>query len=573
MTTYRRPPSLRLVALAIGAILAVSVATSVTADTATLSAPAQAFPGSTIRVDGHGLLPAQTGEVTYNGDVVAGFGASAAGDFRVVFTIPSSEAVGSVGVISAQDADGVAVASTTVSIVAPDVVRPSLSVPSQAPPGSIIGAFGSHFAPGWSGYLTINGARVATVQASPDGSFAAAFAIPRAARLGTARVSARDNPFTFVATTTIFVNVPPPPTPAATPTDTPAATDQPTPAPPTGGPTPAPATDAPPSGTPAPSLDPAASPSPTDTPAPTDTPSPTDTPTPTDTPAPTPGPTILPSPPATDQPTASPLPPAAGLPNFSHVYVIVFENEEYSSVVGSANAPYINSLVARYGLATNYYGVGHPSEPNYIAMTSGSTQGIADDGVYNLGVDNLFSQVGASGRTWRAYEQGYPGGCFAGSSAPAVADGDGKAGSYVRRHNPAVSYTRISGTAACTHIVGLAAFDPAAANLSFVTPNLINDMHDGTVADGDNFLRSFLPRITGSAAFANSLVLITFDEGASTAHGGGHVATIAITPNMTAGFKASGLYSHYSMLRTIEQAWGLPYLGNAASSSALDFPY
>jgi acid phosphatase len=254
--------------------------------------------------------------------------------------------------------------------------------------------------------------------------------------------------------------------------------------------------------------------------------------------------------------------------------VIIFENKEYSSVVGSSSAPYINSLVAQYGLSTSFYAERHPSEPNYIALTSGGTQGIADDGVYNLGVNNLFDQVAASGRTWKAVMQGYPGKCSTASSSSAVTDGVGKSGAYVRKHNPAISYTSISGnSASCANITNMASFDPAAANFQFITPNMINDMHDGTVADGDNFLKAFLPKITGSSSFANSVVYVTFDEGTTNVNGGGHIVTIAITPNMTAGFKTSATYTHYSMLHTIEQAWGLPYLGSASAASSMAFPY
>ncbi len=320
-----------------------------------------------------------------------------------------------------------------------------------------------------------------------------------------------------------------------------------------------------------PPAEPPASKTPTSAPSPVTTPTATDTPAATPVAA-TPAPTV-----ATPAPTvATPAPPVAGgsLPNFSHVYVIMLENKEYSSIVGSSSAPFINSLIARYGLATNYYAVGHPSEPNYIALTSGGTQGVSDDGVHNLGADNVFSQVAASGRTWHAYMQGFPGNCSTVASSSSVSDGPGLAGGYVRKHDPAISYTSISGnSAACANITNLASFDPAAANLEFITPNLINDMHDGTVADGDNFLKAFLPEITGSPAFANSVVFVTVDEGSSNANGGGHVMTIAITPNMTAGFQATGAYSHYSLLRTIEQAWGLPLLGNASSASSLNFPY
>jgi hypothetical protein len=312
-------------------------------------------------------------------------------------------------------------------------------------------------------------------------------------------------------------------------------------------------------------------PSPTPTAKPNPTPTAKPNPTPTAKPNPTPTAKPNPTPTAKPNPTA---PPVGRLPNFSHVYVIIFENKEYSSIVGSSSAPYINSLIAQYGLATNFYAERHPSEPNYIALTSGGTQGIADDGVYNLSVNNLFDQITASGRTWKAYQQGNPGNCFTGSSSSAVVDGVGKSGSYVRKHNPAISYTSVSGNnAACANITNLASFDPAAANFEFITPNMINDMHDGTVADGDNFLKAFMPQITSSAAFANSVVFVTFDEGTSGTNGGGHIVTIAITPQVTAGFLATAAYTHYSMLRTIEEAWGLPYLGSAGSASWMQFPY
>ena len=292
---------------------------------------------------------------------------------------------------------------------------------------------------------------------------------------------------------------------------------------------------------------------------------------------PTPGPSLSPTPGSSPKatPTSGPTaPPSGNLPNFSHVYVIIFENKEYSSLVGSSGAPYINSLIARYGVATNFYAERHPSEPNYIALTSGGTQGVTDDGDYNLGVNNLFDQITASGRTWHAYQQGYPGNCFTGSSSSAVVDGAGKSGAYVRKHDPAISYTSISGNAAnCANITNFSSFDPAAANFEFITPNMINDMHDGTVADGDEFLKAFLPKITTSAAFTNSVVFVTFDEGTTSVNGGGHIMTMVITPNMTAGYKSSAAYTHYSMLRTIEQAWGLPYLGSASSASSMAFPY
>jgi hypothetical protein len=262
------------------------------------------------------------------------------------------------------------------------------------------------------------------------------------------------------------------------------------------------------------------------------------------------------------------------VPDFRHVYVIVMENKEYSSIVASSSAPYLNSLIARYGLATQFYAETHPSEPNYIALTSGGLQGTSSDGAYDLTVPNLFDQIDASGRTWRVYAQGYPGKCFQGSIANAVVDGPGAAGEYVRKHNPAISYTTISANPTrCANITGLAGFDPAAADFEFIVPNQINDMHSSSTAAGDIFLRTFVPEITGSAAFGNSVLFITWDEGSTNLKGGGRIATIAVTPGMPPASRQDAPTNHYSMLRTIELAWGLPFLGLVQTATALTFPW
>jgi acid phosphatase len=272
-------------------------------------------------------------------------------------------------------------------------------------------------------------------------------------------------------------------------------------------------------------------------------------------------------------PTASPTP-GSGLPDFSHVYVIIMENKEYSSIVGSSAAPYLNSLIARYGLATQLYAETHPSEPNYIALTSGGLQGTDSDGTYNLAVPNLFGQVEASGRTWHVYAQGYPGNCFKTFEATAVADGPGAAGDYVRKHNPAMSYTSISGNPTeCARITKLAGFDPAAADFEMIIPNLINDMHSSSTAAGDAFLKAFVPQILDSPAFDGSVLFITWDEGVTNDKGGGHIATIVVSPGMAPGSRFTGAANHYSILRTIELAWGLPLLGQASKASTIALPY
>jgi len=266
--------------------------------------------------------------------------------------------------------------------------------------------------------------------------------------------------------------------------------------------------------------------------------------------------------------------PGSGLPDFKHVYVIILENREYGSIVGSSAAPYLNSLVARYGQATNFYGETHPSEPNYIALTSGSLQGTNSDGTYNLDVPNLFDQIEASGRTWHVYAQSYPGSCYPGSVAATAADGTGAPGDYARKHNAAISYTSISGNPArCANITKLAGFDPAAADFEMIVPNQINDMHSSSVGAGDAFLKEFVPQITSSPAFADSILFITWDEGTSNLNGGGHIATIVASPNMTPGSRFEGPATHYSMLRTIELAWGMPLLGEAQKASTITLPY
>jgi hypothetical protein len=299
-------------------------------------------------------------------------------------------------------------------------------------------------------------------------------------------------------------------------------------------------------------------------------------PTSSPTPEVTPSPAITPSATAsTPTPSASPSPaPSPAVPNFDHVYVIILENKEYTRIVGSSAAPYLNSLIARYGLATQFYGETHPSEPNYIALTSGGLQGTNSDGTYNLDVPNVFDQIEASGRTWRVYAQGYPGNCFKSSLAAGVADGPGAAGEYVRKHNPAISYKSISGNPArCANITHLAGFDPEAADFELIVPNQINDMHSSSVAAGDTFLEAFVPSILDSPAFANSVLFITFDEGDTNAHGGGHIATIIAAPGVTPGTRFTATANHYSILRTIEAAWGLPFLGEAASAPTIDIGY
>lgn len=253
------------------------------------------------------------------------------------------------------------------------------------------------------------------------------------------------------------------------------------------------------------------------------------------------------------------------IPNFTHVFVIVMENHEYEDLIGNPSAPYINSLAQQYGLATAYFAVTHPSLPNYMALTSGDTF-FADDCVECTapGV-NLIDRIEASGRTWTAYMEDMPGPCT-------TTD----AGLYTARHNPFVHYADIVGTPErCSN--GVVPFSKLSSDLAadalpsfvWITPNVCNDMHDCAIATGDAWLQTVVPSIAQSAAFANSVLFVVWDEGTTNDGGGGHVPLIVVSPMTPRGTRSADVATHYHLLRTIEDAWGLSPLGQSANATSL----
>ena len=282
------------------------------------------------------------------------------------------------------------------------------------------------------------------------------------------------------------------------------------------------------------------------------------------------------SPSLTTAPTSARSPTAAApagpsarpVPAFAHVFVVIMENKEGDSVVGSPSAPYINSLAERYGLATDYLAVAHPSQPNYFALWSGSTHGVTDNGVHDFATgQTLADQIEAAGRSWHVAAQNVPLGCHTGTTASGGVEGPG---TYVRRHEPAISWRSVSeDPSRCANITDFSHFDPAAGDFWLIVPNLCNDMHDCPVSTGDAFLEGFLPRILDSAAFTDGVVFLTFDEGTSDAGGGGRVATLVISPLARSGFRSPLRHDHYSLLRTIEVAWDMPCLANACDANDL----
>ena len=251
----------------------------------------------------------------------------------------------------------------------------------------------------------------------------------------------------------------------------------------------------------------------------------------------------------------APVAAAGSVPAFDHIFTIFMENHSYNEIIGSSQAPYINSLANQYSLATNYFGVSHPSLPNYLAATGGSTFGVTSDCTTcfqaqpNIAVD----RVEASGRTWKGYMESMPSPCFVGDS-----------GTYAQKHDPFIYYNDIRlNLTECNKVVPYSSFASDLAstattpNYAWVTPNLCDDMHDCSIATGDTWLSQNVPTILNSPAFTtqNSLLLITWDEDDGTQNN--QVPTLVIAKSVPAGFRSSTLYNHYSLLATIESAWGL----------------
>jgi hypothetical protein len=244
----------------------------------------------------------------------------------------------------------------------------------------------------------------------------------------------------------------------------------------------------------------------------------------------------------------------------SHVVVIVMENKEYGQVIGSGSAPYTNRLARRYGLATAAYGIRHPSLPNYLALTGGSTFGIDSDCTdCHVGARNLVDQLEAAHRTWGGYMEGLPRTCFTGASA----------GVYAKKHNPFAYYDDIAGNPArCGRVVASGRLNARRLpDFAFLSPGLCNDTHDCSVATGDHYLSRLVPPLLRGLGPHGFLVL-TYDEGESggsccaDAHGG-RVVTIVAGPDVRRGARLRTPVDHYGTLRTIEDAFRLDHLGRA----------
>jgi phospholipase C len=265
---------------------------------------------------------------------------------------------------------------------------------------------------------------------------------------------------------------------------------------------------------------------------------------------------------------------------YRHVVWIWMENHSFSDIIGNTSqAPYINSVAGSCGLATSYHNTTHPSLPNYLAATSGLAQvglpvlSFLDCNV-SIVCETSAPSIFGQGETWKAYQESMPANCDRSNS-----------GQYAVRHNPAPYYTSLSGCASHDVPYTQLAADLAGNALpafSFITPNLIDDMHDGTIAQGDAWLARNLPAILDSAQYraGTTAVFITWDEGSggypiqdcddtTSTDASCRVPTIVISPATPPGTTSGTFFSHYSLLGTTEELLGLPKLGQASSAPAM----
>jgi acid phosphatase len=254
-------------------------------------------------------------------------------------------------------------------------------------------------------------------------------------------------------------------------------------------------------------------------------------------------------PPATT--TTSPGAPAPTVPRPDHVVVVLEENHSYDDIIGSSDAPYLNSLASRGALFTKSFALTHPSEPNYIALFSGSTQDVTSDSCpHTFTSDNLGNQLRTAGRTYTSYSESLP------SPGSTVCT----SGDYARKHNPSVNFTDLPASTNQP----FSAFPTNYSDLptvSFVDPNLQDDMHDGTVQQGDSWLKKNLDGYARWATTHNSLLIITWDEDDQSQDN--QIPTIVVGGTVKPGHYDEHI-THYTVLRTLEAAYGLPPLANAA---------
>ncbi|MDO8926830.1 MAG: alkaline phosphatase family protein [Sideroxyarcus sp.] len=244
------------------------------------------------------------------------------------------------------------------------------------------------------------------------------------------------------------------------------------------------------------------------------------------------------------------------LPRPDHIVIVIEENKSFSQIIGNKDAPYINELAKRGALFTQSYGITHPSQPNYIALFTGSTRGITSNTCpLELSGDNLANQLIAKGLSFTSYSESMPEPGYEGCIY----------GAYMRKHNPVANWKELAA-----YNQPFSAFPTDYAQLptaSFVVPDQRNDMHDGSIAQGDVWLKKNIEGYAQWAMTHNSLLIVTFDE--DNGSEGNRIATIVVGQRVKPGKYAQRI-NHYGLLRVIEEMYGLRPLNESAKAQAIN---
>ena len=265
---------------------------------------------------------------------------------------------------------------------------------------------------------------------------------------------------------------------------------------------------------------------------------------------------LLPSAGHTAAPSVKPA--AAALPTPAHIVVVMEENHSYSDIIGNSSAPYMNSLASSGALITASYGVTHPSEPNYMALFSGSTDGLsADTCPVTSKAANLGSELLAAGKTFKGYSEGLP---STGSTTCT-------SGKYARKHSPWINFSNVPTADSLPYTSFPSSSNYASLpTVSFVIPNLNDDMHDGTISAADTWLKNNLTAYATWAKSNNSLLIVTWDEDDYTENN--QIPTIIVGQHVTTG-NYDETINHYNLLATLEQMYGLTKVGSSSSASVI----
>jgi phospholipase C len=264
---------------------------------------------------------------------------------------------------------------------------------------------------------------------------------------------------------------------------------------------------------------------------------------------------------------------AARVPRLKHVWVFVLENHSYNEIIGNADVPYLNHLAQRYGQATQYYAVAHPSLPNYLAMISGSTHSCTSNGCAgNYRGRTLAGQFAGHGLRWRGFIEALPRAGYTGRDS----------GSYTRHHNPFVYFRSIvQKPRQRSRIVPFSKFRRSLRRppaLSYIVPTDRHNMHSGSEGVADAWIHTWVPRVMRSPGFRHGgAVFITWDEASKGDSSGccvegvrgGHQPLIAIVHNGPRHVRLTKRRSAYSLLRTIEAGFRFAHLGHAAQARPL----